>query len=77
MIEPKIYASAVLLAELWWQQYFNGNPTPLATALRPVSQLTPELSELYELVSRKGTYDEAKRLRIEANSSLGNPARFT
>jgi hypothetical protein len=71
MIEPKQYASAVLLAELWWQQFFNGNPAPLADALKPISELTPEFVELYRLVTRKGEYSDVKRQRIAANDSLG------
>jgi hypothetical protein len=70
MIEPKQYASAVLLAELWWQQFFNGNPTPLADALKPISELTPEFVELYRLVTSKGEYSEVKRQRITASESL-------
>jgi hypothetical protein len=72
MIEPKLYASAVLQAELWWQQFFNGNPTPLSEALKPISDLTPEFSELHKLVTSKGEYSEVKRLRIEANRTLGS-----
>jgi hypothetical protein len=72
MIDPKLYAAAVLLADLWWQQHFNGNPSPLAEALKPVSELTPELSELYRLVTNGGDYSEVKRQRVEANKSLGN-----
>jgi hypothetical protein len=72
MVDPKLYASAVLLAELWWQQFFNGNPAPLAEALKPISDLTPQLSELYKLVTTKGEYSEVKRLRIEANKTLGS-----
>jgi hypothetical protein len=71
MIDPKKYASAVLLAELWWQQFFNGNPTPLAEALKPVSDLTPELAELHRLITSKGEYSDVKRQRIAANGALG------
>ncbi|MFB6463052.1 hypothetical protein [Bradyrhizobium tunisiense] len=70
MIDPQKYASAVLLAEVWWQQFFNGNPTPIVEALKPVSDLTPELAELYRLVSSKGDYSQVKRQRIAANESL-------
>lgn len=69
MIEPNKYASAVLLAELQWQQFFNGNPTPLGDALKPVADLTPELTELYRLVTNKGDYSDVKRQRIAANES--------
>jgi len=73
MIDPKLYASAVLLAEQWWQQFFNGSPSPLSEALKPVSKLTPELSELHKLVTSNGDYGAVKKQRIEANESL---ARF-
>lgn len=72
MVDPRKYASAVVLAELWWQQYFNGNPTPLAQALEPISTLTPEFQELYRLVTNKGEYSAVKQQRIKANESLSS-----
>lgn len=70
MIDPKVYASAVLQAEVWWQQFFNGNAKPLAEALEPVSQLTPELAKLCALVSNPGNYSEVKSHRVKAHASL-------
>jgi len=70
MIDPRTYAIAVLLAEPWWQQFFNGNPRPLSDALKPVSEITPEVSELYKLIASKADYAAVKSLRIKANVSL-------
>lgn len=49
---------------------FQRKPNPLADAIKPISELTPELVELYKLVTSKGEYSEVKRQRIAANESL-------